>query len=123
MLDRAKSEESISPSLLCIDSQSVKLTPMIYENRGIDNNKKVNGRKRQIFLDPEGRLLRTYVHPANLHDGPVGSELLNNAKSFDKHLSKFWVMTPYKGVLLKRLSSCGLILSGHLYPKVLNDLW
>ena len=58
MLDRVKSERSIFPSLLCIDSQSVKLTPMIYENRGIDNTKKVNGRKRQILVDTEGRLWR-----------------------------------------------------------------
>ncbi len=33
------------PSLALVDSQSIKLAPMIYEHRGVDGNKKVNGRK------------------------------------------------------------------------------
>jgi len=42
------------PSPGLADSQSVKLTPMIYEHRGLDANKKINGRKRQIFTDTRG---------------------------------------------------------------------
>jgi transposase len=109
MLDRVKSERSIFPSLLCIDSQSVKLTPMIYENRGIDNNKKVNGRKRQILVDTEGRLWRAYVHAANLHDGPAGSELLNNTQSFDKHLRKILGDDAYRGVFAQKAQELGIV--------------
>jgi transposase len=58
------------PSILCIDSQSVKLSPMIYENRGVDANKKVNGRKRQLLVDSSGRLWAAHVHAVNVGDGP-----------------------------------------------------
>ena len=37
-----------APSLASVDLQSVKLAPMLYEDRGIDGNKKINGRKRHI---------------------------------------------------------------------------
>ena len=36
---------------LCIDRQSVRLSPMIFEKRGLDVHKKVNGRKRQLLVD------------------------------------------------------------------------
>ena len=64
------------PSLGIIDSQSVKLAPMIYEHRGIDGNKKINGRKRQILTDTLGRIWQAWVHPANEHDSPAGAHLL-----------------------------------------------
>ena len=37
--------------------------------RGLDNNKKVNGRKRDILVDVLKRIYQTHVHPANQHDG------------------------------------------------------
>ena len=55
-LDRIQCDRFATPSLMCVDSQSVKLSPMIYEDRGIDNNKKVNGRKRQLLVDTGGKL-------------------------------------------------------------------
>ncbi len=109
MLDRIRSERPILPSLLCVDSQSVKLTPMIFEDRGIDNNKKINGRKRQILVDTEGRLWRAHVHAANLHDGPAGSDLLKDTKSFDKHLKKILGDDAYKGVFAQKSKERGII--------------
>jgi hypothetical protein len=41
-LDRKREGRDENPSVFCIDSQSVKLSPMIVEDRGIDANKKVN---------------------------------------------------------------------------------
>ncbi|WAC13109.1 hypothetical protein [Dyadobacter pollutisoli] len=38
-------------SILSIDSQSVKLSSMIYENRGIDANKKVNAGPPAVVND------------------------------------------------------------------------
>jgi len=43
MTERIQLERSTEPSLLLVDSQSVKLSPMIYEDRGIDGNKKIRG--------------------------------------------------------------------------------
>ena len=47
-LDRKQEGREEYPSIFSIDSQSVKLSPRIFEDRGIDANKKVNGRKRQL---------------------------------------------------------------------------
>ena len=122
MLDRVRSERSAFPSLLCVDSQSVKLTPMIFEDRGIDSNKKVNGRKRQILVDTEGRLWRAFAHAANLHDGPAGRELLKDTQSFDRYLKKIMGDDAYKGVFAKKLKSKAFFLGGLRGPKVSEDL-
>lgn len=50
MNDRVCEGKEATLSLLCVDSQNVKLPPMIFENWEIDNNKKVNGQKRQILV-------------------------------------------------------------------------
>ncbi len=42
--DRASEGREPCPSLLCIDSQSVRLAPLIFEQRGTDAFKKINGR-------------------------------------------------------------------------------
>ena len=36
--------------------------------RGYDGAKKLNGRKRHVFVDTGGLLLRAVVHPANVSD-------------------------------------------------------
>ncbi|RRB09832.1 IS5 family transposase, partial [Larkinella knui] len=63
--DRITQGREPTPSLICVDSQSVKLAPLLSEQRGIDAAKKVNGRKRQIIVDTGGRLWNVYVHAAN----------------------------------------------------------
>ena len=65
-----------SPSLLLVDSQSVRLLPRIKQDRGIDGGKFVNGRKRSILTDTLGRVWRVAVHAANVHDGVAGEELI-----------------------------------------------
>ena len=109
MLDRVNSEKSATPSLMCIDSQSVKLSPMIYEDRGIDSNKKVNGRKRQLLVDTGGRLWRVVVHAANGHDGPGGSPLLEDLEAFDMRLEKILGDGAYVGVFAKKATKLGLV--------------
>ena len=90
-----------SPSLGIVDSQSVKLAPMIYEDRGIDGNKKVNGRKRQILVDILGRIWGATVHPANLHDGGGAVELLPDAKNRMARIKKILGDHAYSGVFAK----------------------
>jgi transposase len=41
-LDRQRVGKESLPSVVCIDSQSVKLAPMIWEERGLDAHKRVN---------------------------------------------------------------------------------
>ncbi|THH34340.1 transposase [Neolewinella litorea] len=47
-----------SPSLLLVDAQSVRLSPMIGQDRGKDSGKWINGRKRSILTDTLGRIRR-----------------------------------------------------------------
>jgi transposase len=66
--ERCKLNRSSYPSLGIVDSQIVKLAPRIFEHRGIDGNKKINERKRQILTDTLGRIQKAWVHPANHHN-------------------------------------------------------
>ena len=53
-LFRQQKSKEPTPSVLSIDSQSVKKAPFVHEQTGIDGNKKVNGRKRHILTDTLG---------------------------------------------------------------------
>jgi transposase len=59
---RQQSGRKTTPSLGCIDSQSIKIAPMIFEDKGIDGNKKINGRKRQVMVDTGGLIWACNVH-------------------------------------------------------------
>ena len=72
--DRLAANRAATPSLVCVDSQSIKLAPRIFEHRGTDGGKCVNGRKRQIVTDVEGCIFACYVHAANGHDGTAASQ-------------------------------------------------
>lgn len=76
LLERLKNDRAAFPSLGLADSQSIKLAPMICEHRGLDGNKKINGRKRHMLVDTGGRIYQVHVHAANLHDSPEGVNLL-----------------------------------------------
>lgn len=60
-----------SPSLCSIDSQSQTGEPGIL-GRGLDGNKKVNGRKRHIAVDSLGLLLVCICTAANIADSVTG---------------------------------------------------
>ncbi len=69
------------PNLGTIDSQSVKVVPLISEDKGIDGNKKINdglppSRKRHIIVDSVGFLLAAYVGAANENDGKEGVKII-----------------------------------------------
>jgi putative transposase len=74
--ERERVEKPKKPTLIIIDSQSVKLAPMIKEARGIDGNKKINGRKRVILVDTLGNICGVFVHAANLSDNFGGIEVM-----------------------------------------------
>ncbi len=77
-LDRQQQGRDLSPSVLCIDSQSVKLLPMSGEYRGMDAHKRVNGRKRTFVVDTQGRLWLADVDAANRADGSLAVPLVSS---------------------------------------------
>ena len=107
-LDRKLQGRDEWPSILCIDSQSVKLSPMIYENRGVDANKKVNGRKRQLLVDSGGRLWAAHAHAANVGDGPAGLSLIADILCFDQRLKKIYGDQAYNGVFADKIKEFGI---------------
>lgn len=56
------------PSLLIVDSQSVRTTSGTSEQTGYDANKKVKGRKRHIAVDTQGNVMAAGITAANVHD-------------------------------------------------------
>lgn len=107
-LERLQNKRESTPSLGLADSQSIKLAPMIYEQRGVDGNKKVNGRKRQIMVDVLGRLYQCHVHAANLHDSPEGVHLLEDTHNFFDRLSKIMADKTYRGTFAQAVEQAGL---------------
>ena len=106
-LDRKRMDKAATPSLLCVDSQSVKLNPMLDKDRGIDGNKKVNGRKRQFLVDTQGRLWGVCVHAANIADGKGALPLLDDLEAILTRLEKFLGDTAYNGIFAEAAQEKG----------------
>lgn len=95
--ERSCHGKEVVASLMCIDSQSVKAGPFIHEARGIDGNKKVNGRKRHILVDTLGLIIGVIVSAANQPDGKIGCELMKRCSGCFGRLKKVLVDAVYAG--------------------------
>lgn len=84
---RVKKGKEISPSLGLVDSQSVK-TASVTEEKGIDGNKKVNGRKRFILTDTLGLMMGILIVAANVGERSGAEKLFNETKGKYPRLEK-----------------------------------
>src|SRR5215510_10418210 len=66
---RVEAGREPTPSAACIEIQSVKTTEMGGPERGDDGGKKINGRKRHLFVDTLGLLIIVLITSAGLDDG------------------------------------------------------
>lgn len=107
-LDRQNEGREDYPSVFCIDSQSIKLAPMIWEHRGLDAHKLVNGRKRQLLVDTDGRLWAAQVHAANAGDGPAAKPLVSDILWYGDRVEKVFGDGAYGGEFAKELAHWGI---------------
>lgn len=107
--DRVAAGRPATPSLVCLDSQSVRLAPRIFEHRGTDGGKRVNGRKRQLLTDVQGRILTCRVHAANGHDGSQARQLLpHRPRGWGTRLRTVVTDKGYRGRFTRHLARLGL---------------
>lgn len=78
MLDRQAQGRNEQPTAAVIDSQTVKAPGAA--RRGYDAAKRVNGRKRHIAVDMDGRLLMVRMTPADLADSTGALAVLEALK-------------------------------------------
>ena len=94
---------------MCVDSQSVKLAPRIFAHRGTDGGKHVNGRKRQIVTDVDGRIFACRIHAANGHDGAQALKLLPTRPSWGQRLTTMVTNKGYRGRFAAHLQTLRLV--------------
>jgi putative transposase len=78
--ERKRQARLDTPSLLAIDSQTVKIVQFIEEETGIDGNKHINGRKRSIAVDTLGLPWALAVTAANTSDNEAGRLVVDRLK-------------------------------------------
>ncbi|TLM92975.1 IS5 family transposase [Hymenobacter jeollabukensis] len=106
--DRQAHGQAASPAVLCLDSQSVKLAPRIAEHRGTDGGKCVNGRKRQVLVDRQGRVWACRTHAANQHDSRGAAPLLLERRQWGPRLTTVVTDRAYRGHFAEGLLARGL---------------
>jgi putative transposase len=96
VMDRKRQGRESTPSLLAIDSQSVKKVQFVNQETGIDGGKNVNGRKRTILVDTLGLPFSINITAANISDNQAGIEATDLLKGKVPRLKKITADAGYK---------------------------
>lgn len=102
---RVKKGKEISPSLGLVDSQSVK-TASVTEEKGLDGNKKVNGRKRFILTDTLGLIIGVLIVAADTGERAGAEGLFYETRGKYPRLQKVLADQGFDGVeYVRRIES------------------
>jgi putative transposase len=102
---RKKDGKNESPSVLAIDSQSVKSIQFTSQEIGIDGNKKIKGRKRTIIVDRSGLVFAIKVTAANVSDNESGLAAIALLKGRVPRLKKISADHGYKNTFVSQTES------------------
>jgi transposase len=94
--ERKRQTREESPSLLAVDSQSIKTVNFVSLDTGIDGAKKLNGRKRHLAVDTLGLPWATLVTAANVSDTAAGCKLVDQLAGKVPRLQKIAADHGYK---------------------------
>ena len=102
--ERNRQGKEDSPSLLSIDSQSVKVAPFVSEETGVDGNKKINGRKRHVITDTLGLVWGVVVHGANKADGALAERVVAPLRGYLHRMETILADAAYEKVFMEWVS-------------------
>ena len=94
--ERQKADRKAVPSVLAIDSQSVKIVQFTSQDKGIDGAKYVNGRKRHLAVDCLGLPFALVVTAGCVSDSQAGLELAARLKGKSDRLHTLKADKGYK---------------------------
>lgn len=99
---RVRAGKNAQPSLVIVDCQSVKTTP-VGGIRGFDGNKNINGRKRHLIVDTMGNVLSVIVHAAHLHETAMAELVVRRFREVFFRASKIIADGGYRGQLIETI--------------------
>jgi len=103
--ERQRQKKEPLPSMLSIDSQSIKVAPFIAQETGVDGNKKINGRKRHIITDTLGMIWGVVVHAANKADGAMAERVVEPLLGYIDGMKKILADEAYEKVFKEWVST------------------
>lgn len=119
-LERLRQGKETLSSANLIDSQSIKISPFIPDDKGIDGGKKVNGRKRHVITDTLGLVIGVVVTAANVHDAKAGVILFNLIKNRLKNTECFFGDNTYSGIFREALKEYNIQLEVAARPETMK---
>ncbi len=97
------------PSACVLDAQSIKTSANVpAAGQGIDEGKKIAGRKRHIGVDTLGLLLAVLVTAASVSDNAGGIHLLSDIAEGHPRITKAWADTGYHTKVINHGARLGI---------------
>jgi transposase len=101
--ERKRQERQETPSLLAVDSQTIKTINFVSLDTGIDGAKRINGRKRHLAVDTLGLPWAMLVSSAGVSDSAAGCELVDQLQGKVPRLEKLAADQAYKASFIEHV--------------------